>query len=254
MTSPFDLSGRVAVVTGGGRGLGRGAALGLARAGADIALVSRSSRELEAVAADVRALGRRAWCLPEDVSSLERTATLAQLIADQCGAIHIVTHFAGTQRRRPALEITPDDWNRVLGVNLAAPYFLSCRLAERMHAAGIAGRHIFVGSLTTHIGIKHVAPYAASKSGLMGVVRTLAVEWAGTGTTVNAVIPGYFETELTKDLFADPERSAWVRSRIPMQRIGTPDDVAGAVVFLASDAARYVTGQEIVVDGGWLGA
>ena len=186
--------------------------------------------------------------------SVARTAALAETVTARCGTVHIVAHFAGTQRRRPAFEITPDDWDHVLGVNLAAPFFLSCRLAERMHGLGVVGRHIFVGSLTTHIGIRHVAPYAASKSGLMGVVRSLAVEWASTGTTVNAVIPGYFETELTKDLFADPERRAWVRSRIPMERIGTPDDVAGVVVFLASDAARYVTGQEIIVDGGWLGA
>ena len=132
------------------------------------------------------------------------------------------------------------------------PYFLSCRLAERMQAQGIAGRHIFVGSLTSRIGIPNVSPYGASKSGLMGVVRSLAVEWASTGTTVNAIIPGYFETQLTQDLLANAERRAWVVSRIPMGRTGDPEDLAGAVVFLASDAARYITGQSIVVDGGWL--
>jgi NAD(P)-dependent dehydrogenase (short-subunit alcohol dehydrogenase family) len=254
VTPSFDLSGRVALVTGAGRGLGRGAALGLAHVGADVALVSRSAAELEAVAAEVQALGRTAWCLTEDLSDVGRAGALADAVATRCGPVHIVAHFAGTQRRRPALEITEDDWQQVLAVNLAAPYFLSCRLAERMHAGGIAGRHIFVGSLTSRIGIRNVAPYAASKSGLMGVVRTLAVEWAAAGTTVNAVIPGYFETELTKDAFADPERSAWIRSRIPMGRIGQADDLVGAVVFLASDAARYITGQSIVVDGGWLGA
>lgn len=253
MTPSFDLSGRTAIVTGAGRGLGRGAALALAHAGADLVLVSRSAAELDMVATEVRAIGRGAWCLPADLSSVERTTALAQSATQQCGPIHIVVHFAGTQRRRPALEITAEDWDHVLGVNLTAPYFLSCRLAEQMLAGGIAGRHIFVGSLTTHIGIMNVAPYAASKSGLMGVVRSLAVEWAPTGTTVNAVIPGYFATELTKDVFADPARSAWVRSRIPMGRIGTADDLSGAVVFLASDAARYITGQSIVVDGGWLG-
>ena len=252
MTPVTDLAGRRAVVTGGGRGLGRAAALALAGAGADIALVSRSTIQLEAVAAEVEAVGRTAWCFTEDLSEVNRTADLAQSIADVCGPVHIVAHFAGAQLRRAAVEMTPDDWERVLAVNLTAPYFLSCRLAERMLADAIPGRHIFVGSLTSHIGIKQIAPYTAAKSGLIGVVHALAVEWASTGMTVNAVIPGYFRTELTKALFANPERSDWVHSRIPMGRIGTPEELAGAVVFLASDAARYITGQSIVVDGGWL--
>lgn len=250
----FDLSGRVAVVTGAGRGLGRGAALALAHAGAEVALVSRSLDELEDVAAAIQALGRLAWCFKEDLEDVRRTAALAHTITHRCGTVHIVAHFAGTQHRQAAVDLAPDDWDRVLAVNLAAPYFLSCRLAERMHAQRVAGRHIFVGSLTSHIGIANISPYAASKSGLMGVVRSLAVEWAASGTTVNAVIPGYYETALTKDLFADSDRAAWIRSRIPMGRIGTPEDLAGAVVFLASDAARYITGQSIVVDGGWLSA
>jgi NAD(P)-dependent dehydrogenase (short-subunit alcohol dehydrogenase family) len=250
----FDLAGRVAVVTGGGRGLGRGAALALAHAGADVALVSRSRAELDAVAREIQGLGRKSWCFAEDLSNVRRTTDLARTIERECGPVHIVAHFAGTQVRRAAVDITPDDWDCVLSVNLAAPYFLSCRLAEQMRARGIAGRHIFVGSLTSHIGIRNVSPYAVSKSGIMGIVRSLAVEWAATGMTVNAVIPGYFETALTKDLFADEERRRWVLSRIPMGRTGTADDLAGAVVFLASDAARYVTGQSIVVDGGWLSA
>jgi gluconate 5-dehydrogenase/2-deoxy-D-gluconate 3-dehydrogenase len=250
----FDLTGRTAVVTGAGRGLGRGAALALAQAGADVALVSRTSDELDAVAADIRALGRKSWCLAEDLSNVRRAASLARTLEQQCGTVHIAVHFAGAQLRRAAVDITPDDWDRVLGVNLAAPYFLSCRLAERMTAAGIAGRHIFVGSLTSRIGIRNISAYAVSKSGIMGVVRSLAVEWASTGATVNAVIPGYFETSLTKDLLADADRREWVLSRIPMGRIGTAEDLAGAVVFLASDAARYITGQSIVVDGGWLSA
>jgi NAD(P)-dependent dehydrogenase (short-subunit alcohol dehydrogenase family) len=121
-----------------------------------------------------------------------------------------------------------------------------------MQVEGVAGRHIFVGSLTSHLGIANISAYGASKSGVMGVVRSLAVEWATAGITVNAVIPGYIETQLTQDLLADPERRAWVLSRIPMARIGTPEDLAGAIVFLSSDAAKYITGQSIVVDGGWL--
>lgn len=252
--TPFNLAGRIAVVTGAGRGLGRGAALALARAGADVALVSRSGVELDAVADEIQELGRKSWCIADDLSNVRGTTDLARAIERECGTVHIVAHFAGTQVRRAAVEITPDDWERVLAVNLATPYFLSCRLAEQMKASGIAGRHIFVGSLTSQIGIRNVAPYAVSKSGIMGIVRSLAVEWASTGTTVNAVIPGYFETALTKDLFADEDRRRWVLSRIPMGRTGTADDLAGAVVFLASDAARYVTGQSIVVDGGWLSA
>lgn len=248
----FDLSARVAVVTGGGRGLGRGAALALARAGADVVVVSRTAPELESVATEIRALGRKAWCVPADLSDVHGTSALATAIEAQCGPVHIVAHFAGVQLRRPAVSVTPEEWNRVLAVNLTVPFFLSCRLGERMLSAGIAGRHIFVGSLTSRIGIANISPYAVTKNGILGIVRSLAVEWASTGMTVNAVIPGYFHTQLTSDLLSDADRRKWVESRIPMRRLGQPDDLAGAVVFLASDAAGYVTGQTIVVDGGWL--
>jgi 2-deoxy-D-gluconate 3-dehydrogenase len=252
VTATFDLTNRRAVVTGAGRGLGRATALGLARAGADTVLVSRSIAELEQVAAEVRAQGRSAWCLTEDLSDVTRATALAQAIARECGPVHVVAHFAGAQKRRAAVEVTPEDWQHLLAVNLTSPYFLSCRLAEQMQAQGIEGRHIFVGSLTSRIGVRNIAPYTAAKSGLMGVVHALAVEWASTGMTVNAVVPGYFETQLTRDLLSNPDGRAWVLSRIPMGRTGEPDELVGAVVYLASDAARYVTGQSIVVDGGWL--
>jgi NAD(P)-dependent dehydrogenase (short-subunit alcohol dehydrogenase family) len=250
--SDFDLSGRRAVVTGGGRGLGRAMAMALARAGADLVLVSRSAEQLEMVADEVQALGRRTWCVPADLGDPRATADLADRIDAAGGPVQIVVHSAGTQLRKPAVDVTVDEWDALMAVNLTSPYFLSCRLGERMHAAGIEGRHIFVTSLTSNIGIPNISPYCASKSGLMGVVRALAVEWATTGSTVNAVQPGYFHTDLTEALLSDPPRRDWVLGRTPMARLGTGDDLAGTVVFLASAASRYITGQAIAVDGGWL--
>jgi gluconate 5-dehydrogenase/2-deoxy-D-gluconate 3-dehydrogenase len=139
-----------------------------------------------------------------------------------------------------------------MSVNLTGPFFLSREIAKHQIAAGSGGSHIFVGSLTTSIGIANTAAYSASKAGVAGIVRTLAVEWARSGIRVNAIAPGYFRTQLTEGLFQDPERSTWIKSRIPIDRIGVPDDLGGAAVFLASEASSYVTGVVLNVDGGWL--
>ena len=170
----------------------------------------------------------------------------------ETGGIDVVVHSAGAQRRAPALEVTVADWQRIQAVNLAGPFFLSRAVARRQLDEGRGGSHVFVASLTTTIGIRDAAPYAASKSGVAGVVRTLAAEWADRGVRVNAIAPGYYRTPLTEGNFADPDRSDWIRSRIPMGRVGEPDDLAGAVVFLASDASAYITGEIVTVDGGWL--
>lgn len=248
----FTLVGNLAVVTGGGRGIGRTVALGLAKAGADVALVSRSRGELEIVAQVVESLGRKAWCFPADLADVQAADELDRAIAQECGPVHIVVHCAGAQVRRPAVDITPQEWERVHSVNLASPYFLSCRLIERMRAADIPGRHVFIGSLTSCIGIPNISAYGASRSGVMGVVRSLAVECARLNITVNGVIPGYIATQQTQVVLDNPESRAWILSRIPMGRVGSPDDVVGAVLFLCSDAASYITGQSIVADGGWL--
>jgi NAD(P)-dependent dehydrogenase (short-subunit alcohol dehydrogenase family) len=161
-------------------------------------------------------------------------------------------HGAGIQKRQPASEFSVADWRGVLNVNLEAPFFLSTSVFRSQRARGAVGSHIFVGSLSSSLGLANAAAYAASKSGTLGVVRTLAVEWASAGVRVNCLGPGYFATALTADLFDDEARAQWVLSRIPMQRLGTADDLAGAVVFLLSDASSYITGQLLNIDGGWL--
>jgi gluconate 5-dehydrogenase/2-deoxy-D-gluconate 3-dehydrogenase len=173
-------------------------------------------------------------------------------VAERFGPVDVVVHAAGVQVRKPALDLAWDEWQAVMSVNVASAFFLSTSLMTRQPEGHRCSRHIFVASLTSSIGLPDTSAYAASKSAVLGVVRSLAVEWAPLGATVNAVQPGYFRTELTEALFADARHRERIESRIPMGRTGTAADLGGAVVFLASDAAGYVTGQSIVVDGGWL--
>jgi 2-deoxy-D-gluconate 3-dehydrogenase len=243
----FALENRTILVTGAGRGLGRAMALAAVGAGATVVAVARSEDQLRETAALAERAGGRVFTLPWDLSDLHRADALVDQAGERAGALHGVVHAAGVQHRAPAIEVQVEDWERVATLNLAAPFFLSTAL----HRAAGAGSHVFVGSLTSHLGIANIGPYAASKSGLHGIVRTLAVEWASTGARANALAPGYFHTELTDALLADAERSAWIRSRIPMGRLGRPEDLAGTVVFLLSDASAYITGQMVNVDGGW---
>jgi NAD(P)-dependent dehydrogenase (short-subunit alcohol dehydrogenase family) len=247
----FDLTGRVALVTGGGRGLGQAIVLALAAAGADVAIAARSAEQVADTARQVRGMGRRSFVHVADLSQVTGAQALAEGAHDICGGIDIVVHAAGTQVRKPAVDIEPADWDGVMQVNVASAFFLSTALM-RIQGTRPVSRHIFVTSLTSHIGIANTSAYAASKSAVLGVVRSLAVEWAPLGVTVNAVQPGYFQTQLTEAVFADPVRRTWIESRIPVGRAGEGADLAGAVVFLASGASEYVTGQSLAVDGGWL--
>jgi gluconate 5-dehydrogenase/2-deoxy-D-gluconate 3-dehydrogenase len=252
VTDSFRLDGRTAVVTGASRGLGRGMAQALGKAGAKVVLASRDSEELDRVAADLASVSCDAIVRPLDLTQVDGIESWVNIVWSEVGPVEIVLHSAGHQRRAPAVEVDPADWEKIMTVNLTAPFFLSREFGRRQLDAGSGGSHIFIGSLTTRIGIANAAAYAASKAGLGGVVRTLAVEWARSGIRVNAIAPGYFRTELTEELFQDSERSAWVHSRIPMNRLGVPDDLGGAAVFLASDASSYLTGTILDVDGGWL--
>jgi 2-deoxy-D-gluconate 3-dehydrogenase len=249
LRSLFGLGGRSVLVTGASRGLGRAMAIAIAAAGATVVAVSRTARDLDPTAQDVP--GGRILPLPWDVSELDAADDLVTSAEELAGPLFGVVHAAGVQHRAPAIEVGVEDWRRVTTLDLDAPFFLSTAMHRRQHRAGRAGSHVFVGSLTSHIGIAGISPYAASKSGLCGVVRTLAVEWAPTGARVNGLAPGYFRTALTANLLDDPERGAWVRSRIPMGRLGTGDDLAGAAIFLLAEASAYMTGQMITVDGGW---
>jgi NAD(P)-dependent dehydrogenase (short-subunit alcohol dehydrogenase family) len=244
----FSLAGRTVVVTGAGKGIGRSIALAVAEAGARVVAVSRTAADLEAVSALVPQ-GRivpLAW----DIAAVDRADELVARANELAGPLDSVVHAAGITIRGPAERLTPAQWSSVTTVDLDAPFFLSTALYRANASA--ASVHLFIGSLSTSIGLKGIAPYAASKSGIAGVVRTLALEWAETGSRVNCLAPGYFRTEMTAEKFADTDWVNWVTSRIPMNRVGRLTDLAGPAVFLLSSASAYITGQVINVDGGWL--
>lgn len=246
----FSLGGARVLVCGAGRGLGRGLAVAAASAGAEVVGVSRSAKGLAETEALVRDAGGSFTACPADLSQLD---SLDEVVAaaTSAGPINGVVHAAGIQIRKPAMDVTIDDWDAVTRIHLTAPFFLSTKLARLQEAAAVTASHVFVGSLTSFLGVPNIAPYAAAKSGLLGAVRTLAVEWADRGIRVNALAPGYFHTDLTDELFKDEESAARIRGRIPMGRLGVADDLAGAMIFLLSPASSYVTGQVITVDGGW---
>ncbi|HUC25244.1 MAG TPA: SDR family oxidoreductase [Streptosporangiaceae bacterium] len=246
----FDLSGRNFIVTGAGRGLGRGMALAVAAAGAGVVAVARTMNQVnETASADPTG---RTIALPADVADLGGADQLIAQAQEMIGPLDGIVHAAGVQHRAPADEVSVSSWRNLTTVNLDAPFFLSTALHRSHLRDGLSGAHVFIGSLASVRGLANIAPYAASKSGVLGIVRTLAVEWASSGTRVNGIAPGYFRTHLTADLFSDAERAAWVLDRIPLGRLGEPGDLAGAVVFLLSASSAYVTGHVLAVDGGWL--
>ena len=247
----FSLEACRVLVTGASRGLGQGIAVALTDAGAGVVGVARTEAGLEDAVSLTEGLAGTFEAIPADITD---EASLDQLVeqAWDGGPVTGVVHAAGVQARRPAVEITREDWRRVGAIHTEAPFFLSTALARRQLAEDVQGSHVFVGSLTSWIGLPNIAPYAANKAGVLGLTRTLAVEWAEHGIRVNAICPGYFHTALTAELFADTERRDRLLTRIPMQRFGVADDLAGAVIYFLSAASSYVTGQVINVDGGWL--
>jgi 2-deoxy-D-gluconate 3-dehydrogenase len=249
MAANFDLSGRVAAVTGANTGIGRGIAEALAGAGADIAAIGRSD-PAETLAA-VEALGRRgAWIKADLGSKLDYSAVVGEVVG-KLGGLHILVNNAGTIRRNNAIDFTEADWDAVLDVNLKAVFFLSQAAARHMIPAG-GGKIINIASMLSFQGGVRVPSYTASKSGVAGLTKLLANEWAASGINVNAIAPGYFATNNTAALQADVKRNAEILGRIPAGRWGDPQDLGGAAVFLASSAAKYVQGIILPVDGGWL--
>ena len=247
----FRLDGKVALVTGSTRGLGQGAAVALAEAGADIALLDRG--DASATADLVRALGRRVHVMRTDfaaASAADLSAAVTEAAAS-LGGLDILVNNAGTIRRAPAVEYAVADWEEVLRVNLDAVFHLSQAAGRHMLAQG-GGRIINVASMLSFQGGITVPAYTASKHAVAGLTKALANEWAASGVTVNAIAPGYMATDNTEALRADPERHAAISARIPAGRWGTPADLQGAFVFLASAASAYVTGTVLPVDGGWL--
>jgi 2-deoxy-D-gluconate 3-dehydrogenase len=249
-SNPFDLSGRVAIVTGANTGLGQAIAVALAGAGADIALVGRSA--MDDTAARIAALGRDSISIHADLSTLEPIEQIVERTIAWRRRIDILVNNAGIIRRADALDFTEADWDAVIDVNLKSLFFLSQAVARRMLAEGGGGKIINIASLLAVQGGIRVASYTASKSAVAGLTRLLACEWAGKGINVNAIAPGYFATNNTAALRADPERSAAILARIPAGHWGRPEELGGAAVFLASKAADYVHGITLPVDGGWL--
>jgi len=246
---PFSLEGQVALVTGANKGLGQGIALALARAGADIVAVS-SSGAADTVA-QVQALGRRGLALAADLGTLAPIPGLIQQSLDAFGRLDILVNNAGTIRRADAVDFSEADWDAVIDVNLKSAFFL-CQAAGRHFLGQGRGKIINIASMLSFQGGIRVPSYTASKSGLAGITRLLANEWAGRGVNVNAIAPGYMATDNTAALRADAERNRDILARIPAGRWGRADDLAGAAVFLASAAADYVHGIVLPVDGGWL--
>ncbi len=246
----FKLNGKVAVVTGAGRGLGQGAALGFAEAGADLALVDVISTD--ETAQRVRALGRRACQIQANL--LERAAVprIVDATVKELGGIDVLLNNAGIIRRAPLLEFTEKDWDEVIQINESAVFFLSQAVARQMVKQGRGGKIINIASLLSFQGGIRVPSYTAAKSAVMGLTRLLANELAPQRINVNAVAPGYMATDNTAPLRTDAQRSAEILGRIPAGRWGEPEDLQGALVFLASAASDYVTGYTIAVDGGWL--
>jgi 2-deoxy-D-gluconate 3-dehydrogenase len=247
----FSLAGKKALVTGAGRGIGKSYALALAEAGADVAVLDRAGAA--DAAAEIAALGKATHPIEVDLlkSGPGELDNVIQQVVDALGGIDILVNNAGIIRRAPAEQHSATDWDEVIQINLTAVFFLSQAAGRRMLAAG-GGSIINVASMLSFQGGINVPSYTASKHGVAGVTRALANEWAGRGVTVNAIAPGYIATDNTAQLRADETRSAEILGRIPAGRWGAPDDLRGIVVFLASDAARYVNGAIIPVDGGWL--
>jgi 2-deoxy-D-gluconate 3-dehydrogenase len=245
----FDLAGQVAVVTGGRRGIGRGLAMGLARAGADLAVVSRTAAE--DLAADVERLGRRCVPIAADLAYPAQVDRIIPDVVAAFGRADILVNNAGIGTRGPALDVTPHDWHRVLQVNLHAVFSLCQHAARDMLPRG-RGKIINIASLMSFQGGINIAAYTASKGAVGQLTKILANEWGPRGINVNAIVPGYIATDLTQALRDDPERNAAILARIPAGRWGRPDDLAGAAVFLASRASDYVHGHLLAVDGGWL--
>ncbi|MFC7062159.1 2-dehydro-3-deoxy-D-gluconate 5-dehydrogenase KduD [Halobacillus seohaensis] len=247
----FNLEGKVALVTGGNRGLGGAMAYGLAQAGADIAIVQRSKEETE-VAKSIRDLGRKCETFSFDLSETKDLPELVDSVIKQLGKIDILVNNAGVQRRSPSEEFSEEDWDLVMQVNSKAVFFLCQTVGRKMLQQG-KGKIINLASLLSYQGGFTVPEYAASKGGVAQFTKSLSNEWASKNVNVNAIAPGYMATEMNTALINDEKRSRQILERIPAGRWGNPEDMVGAVVFLASNASDYVNGETITVDGGWMG-
>ncbi len=246
-TPSFRIDGKRALVTGASSGIGLGAAAALAEAGAEVMLVARRIEDLEAVRDGIRATGGRAEALALDITDL--AATAAAVAAH--GPFDVMVNSAGLARHAPALDTTPEDYDAAMGLNLRAAYFLTREVARGLIAADKPGSLINVSSQMGHVGGPDRAVYCANKHALEGMTKAMALEWAAKGIRVNTLCPTFIRTPLGQQTLKDPERRAWILSKIKLGRVGEIEDIMGPVVFLASDASAMVTGTHLIVDGGW---
>ena len=245
----FDLSGQVALVTGASRGLGQHFARALASAGADLILTSRNEGDLAPFVAEIESLGRRAYPVALDVRQQASISRMAEQVSAAVPQVHILVNNAGCNVRKPALDITWDDWNLVLDTNLRGSFFVAQAIARGM-VQHRYGRIINIGSVTSVFGYAGLAPYGASRGGIRQLTMSLADDWGPHGITVNCLAPGWFRTAQNQVLYENQEWVDYLVDRIPVKRPGDVHDLDGAIVFLASESSRYITGQTLLVDGG----
>ena len=248
-SSLFDLTGKVALVTGASRGLGHTFARALARAGADVAITSRTVESLRGVQHEIEDLGRRAFPCELDVRQERSIRQMTDAVIEVFGKVDILVNNAGCNVRKKAVEVTWDDWNLILDTNLRGAFFVAQSVAAHMIPRRF-GRIVNVGSVTSLFGFAGLGPYGASRGGIRQLTMSLAADWGPHGITVNCLAPGWFRTEQNKVLYEDPEWVSYLVERIPLNRPGRPQDLEGPIVFLASEASEYITGQTILVDGG----